>query len=134
MRTVFADAFFYVALLNVPDQHHARVVRYASSADDYSVTTRWVLAEVANALGKWPGREKVGAFLADLEKDPDVCIVGESDELYRRGLELYRERRDKRWSLTDCISFVVMEREGLREALTGDQHFEQAGFVALFAH
>ena len=43
----------------------------------------------------------------------------------------YRSRRDKEWSLTDCISFVVMEDEGLREALTGDRHFEQAGFVAL---
>jgi hypothetical protein len=38
---------------------------------------------------------------------------------------------DKQWPLTDCISFVVMQREGLSEALTGDLHFEQASFVAL---
>lgn len=47
------------------------------------------------------------------------------------GIRLYEQRRDKQWSLTDCISFVVMKREGLTEALTGDHHFEQAGFVAL---
>jgi predicted nucleic acid-binding protein len=47
------------------------------------------------------------------------------------GVDLYRRRPDKAWSLTDCISFVVMQREGITEALTGDQHFEQAGFVAL---
>lgn len=35
------------------------------------------------------------------------------------------------WSLTDCISFVVMEDAGVQQALTGDQHFEQAGFTAL---
>jgi predicted nucleic acid-binding protein len=46
-------------------------------------------------------------------------------------LDLYRRRPDKAWSVTDCISFVVMEGDGIREALTGDQHFEQAGFVAL---
>jgi predicted nucleic acid-binding protein len=46
---------------------------------------------------------------------------------------LYRQRADKHWSLTDCISFVVMEQEGLREALTGDRHFAQAGFAAVFA-
>jgi predicted nucleic acid-binding protein len=39
---------------------------------------------------------------------------------------------DKNWSFTDCISFIVMEQEGLIDALTGDHHFEQAGFNALF--
>jgi len=47
------------------------------------------------------------------------------------GLELYARRPDKSWSLTDCISFVVMTDRGLTEALTGDHHFEQAGFRAL---
>jgi hypothetical protein len=45
---------------------------------------------------------------------------------------LYRERPDKNWSLTDCLSFTVMKDNGLRVALTGDQHFEQAGFQALW--
>lgn len=38
---------------------------------------------------------------------------------------------DKDWSLTDCISFVVMEQHGISEALTADHHFEQAGFTVL---
>ena len=46
------------------------------------------------------------------------------------GLGLYESRPDKEWSLTDCISFVVMKKEGIVEALTEDRHFEQAGFVA----
>jgi predicted nucleic acid-binding protein len=64
---------------------------------------------------------------------PPSPTVIDGDGLYRRGLELYGRRGDKRWSLTDCISFVVMEDEGLREALTGDRHFAQAGFVPVFA-
>jgi predicted nucleic acid-binding protein len=44
---------------------------------------------------------------------------------------LYHLRPDKQWSLTDCISFLVMSEEGITEALTADHHFEQAGFVAL---
>jgi len=51
--------------------------------------------------------------------------------LFDRGCELYISRSDKEWSLTDCISFVVMRREELTDALTADRHFEQAGFSAL---
>ena len=51
--------------------------------------------------------------------------------LYERGWQLYRDRPDKSWSLTDCISFVVMNDMNLRDALTGDKHFEQAGYVAI---
>ena len=47
------------------------------------------------------------------------------------GLALYANRTDKDWSLTDCISFVVMNERGITDALTGDHHFEQAGFAAL---
>jgi hypothetical protein len=46
-------------------------------------------------------------------------------------VELYAERPDKGWSLTDCIFFVVMRQQGIIQALTGDHHFEQAGFSAL---
>ena len=107
--------------------------QYAAQADDFCVTTRWVLTEVANALSKSISRGDVATFLGGLEDDPNVRIAGDSDALYRSGLALYKARSDKHWSLTDCISFVVMEQEGLREALTRDRHFEQAGFVAVFA-
>jgi predicted nucleic acid-binding protein len=40
-------------------------------------------------------------------------------------------RQDKSWSLVDCSSFVVMQQRGIVEALTTDEHFEQAGFVRL---
>jgi uncharacterized protein len=57
--------------------------------------------------------------------------VAASSELLKRGLALYDGRPDKEWQLSDCISFVVMEDEGITDALTGDRHFEQAGFQAL---
>jgi hypothetical protein len=58
-------------------------------------------------------------------------IIPAEPQLYEEGIALYRARPDKDWSLTDCISFVVMKARGITEALTGDHHFEQAGFVAL---
>ena len=131
MRAVFADTFYFVALLNRSDRHHAKSVALARELRDDIVTTEWVLAEFADALARSASRSRVPPFIRDLEQDAKVKIVRAGSELFHRGLRLYDERSDKGWSLTDCISFVVMRDEDLSEALTGDQHFEQAGFVAL---
>ena len=75
-----------------------------------------------------------GCFLAlhkQLLIDSTVTIIPASQELFDAGIELYSGRPDKSWPLTDCISFVVMKSYGLTDALTGDHHFEQAGFKAL---
>ena len=66
-----------------------------------------------------------------LRADRALEIVPVSRDLLERGRALYSDRPDKYWSLTDCISFVVMKDYQISEALTGDHHFEQAGFVAL---
>jgi hypothetical protein len=58
-------------------------------------------------------------------------IVPASKQLFRAGFDLFSRRPDKDWSLVDCISFVVMKQRRLKEALTTDQHFIQAGFRAL---
>jgi predicted nucleic acid-binding protein len=44
---------------------------------------------------------------------------------------MYIARTDKDWSLTDCISFSIMENRGITDALTADHHFQQAGFKTL---
>jgi uncharacterized protein len=54
-----------------------------------------------------------------------------SPDLWQRGWDLYRNRMDKAWSLTDCISFLVMQDAGLVDALPPDEHFRQAGFHAV---
>lgn len=58
-------------------------------------------------------------------------LVPASSELFRAGLEIFRRHSDKAWQMTDCISMAAMRRRHLREVLTGDAHFEQAGFTAL---
>jgi uncharacterized protein len=70
-------------------------------------------------------------LLEDLREDDESTIVLAEHPLWEKGIALYNQRPDKKWSLTDCISFVVMQERGLTEALTADQHFEQAGFTSL---
>ena len=133
MKIVFADAWFYVTLMHAGDEHHVRVAAWFRAFTGRFVTTRPVLTEVANGLAAPQFRNRVAALLLRLENDPKVRIVGNSDVLYTRGLTLYAQRPDKEWSLTDCMSFVVMREEGIREALTRDHHFTQASFEPIFA-
>jgi predicted nucleic acid-binding protein len=69
--------------------------------------------------------------LALLNVTPNVKVVSVDSALLRRAIDFYHSRKDKEWGLTDCISFIVMEDHGLTEALTTDEHFQQAGFGAL---
>ena len=94
-------------------------------------TTAWVITEFADALADAGNRLACADFIDDLARNPSVDIIPPSQALLQAGLDLYRSRPDKEWSLTDCSSFVVMKERGISEALTGDHHFEQAGFTAL---
>jgi predicted nucleic acid-binding protein len=58
-------------------------------------------------------------------------VIPPSQRLFEDGLRLFAERPDKEWSLTDCVSFLVMKRHGLTDALTADRHFSQAGYNPL---
>ena len=131
MNRVFADAFYFVALLNRADQYHSRAAAAATQLRGEIITTQWVLAEVADALADSASRRSVAPFLRDLSKDPKVTVVQAGSDWFERGLQLYEQRPDKDWSLTDCISFAVMAEQKVTDALTGDKHFEQAGFTAL---
>ena len=95
------------------------------------VTTSWVLVELADCMRLPHEREVTARFIAALRQALQTVVVPVSEAALWRGFELYRGRTDKEWSLTDCISFVVMKEQGLTQALTGDHHFEQAGFTAL---
>jgi predicted nucleic acid-binding protein len=130
MNAVFADTFYFLALINDRDAMHARALQFADRSCRL-VTTAWLLTEVGDALSAPENRPTFLELLDTLQTSPDARIIGATDELFQRGLELYRRRMDKEWSLTDCISFVVMADEHLAEALTGDRHFEQAGFAPL---
>ena len=133
MRIVFADTSFYVAALSPRDINHARAEAVGRGFRGRVVTTEYVLLEVATFFCEAAHRAVFLGLLQTLQKDPEVTVVPASADLWQRGVALFAARPDKDWSLTDCISFVVMEREGLREALTNDRPFKQAGRVPLFA-
>ena len=131
---LFLDAAYAIALSSPADEFHAPAVALAERLEASGarlVTTPAVLLEIGNALAKQQHRQAAARLLASLLADPTVEIVPLTDRLLERALELFSSRRDKEWGLTDCLSFVVMARRGIDQALTTDMHFQQAGFKIL---
>lgn len=130
MRRCFADTGFFIALINSADTHHAtaqnwrRVIREQSGQ---IITSEFCLLELVDAFSGVGNRELGRRVIGVLRRSPDARIIECSPELFQAGLELHADRDDKSWSLTDCTSLVIMDREGLQEVLAFDRHFRQAG-------
>jgi uncharacterized protein len=110
---------------------NSRALAFSRDSSLRIVTTEWILAEFGDAYCDPKDRADFVAIYRSLLNDPAVRIVPSTSLLFQRGVDLFESRSDKAWSLTDCISFLVMRGEKLAEALTGDKHFEQAGFTVL---
>ena len=130
MKVLFADSYYWFALANPHDAGHATALAYANVSASL-VTTAWVLTELADGFCRVASRAGFLQMYRLILNDPFHVLISADQPLMDRGMALYAARPDKDWSLTDCISFVVMQELGVNESLTGDRHFEQAGFVAL---
>ncbi len=128
----FAGTAFFIALLDRRDGLHARSIAWINHVQEPIATTEYVLCETLNSFSQSRLRQAAAAFMSSLRSDKHLFRVFAVDsKLFNRGCDLYRDRLDKEWSLTDCISFVLMQETNIRQALTHDHHFEQAGFRAL---
>jgi uncharacterized protein len=131
LGAVFADSSYWLALVVKQDQYHSRAQAWTALIAGHITTTAPVLLETANALARPAWRASAVALIEHLRQRPDVAIFPLELVLWEHGWDLYRHRADKAWSLTDCISFLVMQETGLTDALTADDHFRQAGFRAV---
>ena len=135
MRPLFADTFYWIALLNRRDAWYRRVVAFSRTLGTRQfLTTEWVLAEFLafySAAGEVT-RQRAAAQMRQILQAPRIHVLLPSQALFLDGLALYESRLDKHYSLTDCISMHVMRREGLTDVLTNDHHFTQEGFRILF--
>jgi len=134
VATCFADTSFWIALSRGRDQYHPRAVawnQFVIRTRSIIVTTEAVLWEWLNALSDAATRGVAAEAYHRAHADARIEVVPFQAELIDSAVQLYRTRPDKDWSLTDCLSFVVMERRQMTEALTTDHHFGQAGLKVM---
>jgi len=133
-ETVFVDSFAWIAAINKSDNYHKACLTTINSLLKEKIkliTTNYVVVETINALSKSEFRKSVAGFITKLENSPSVEIVKITDEIYKNAWELYQQRPDKDWGITDCTSFEVMRVFKIKKAFTNDKHFEQAGCTLL---
>lgn len=127
----FIDTSYFLALVNSRDKYHQIANRVAKEVLPPFVTSDAVLFELGNALAQ-PPRRALGMFaLQQISSDVGIEIVHVDPDLFAQTIAFYNSRPDKGWGLTDCSSFVIMQERNLRDVLTADKHFEQAGFRRL---
>lgn len=134
MKTVFADTMYWIASVRPNDQWGEAAKRAKSSLGAVRIlTTDEVLAEFLTGLGT--GGEKVRGAAAKMVRailnNPNVKVLAQSRDSFLRGVQLYEQRLDKEYSLTDCISMNAMRSESVSQILTKDRHFIQEGFEIL---
>lgn len=134
MRQVFLDTGYVLALEGSDDQFHEAAVTHWKQFTRQSpklVMTSLVFAEIIaliNGRGRYAKAIQVGRRLLE---DPDIELIHVDERLFRAGWDFLGRHRDKRYSLADCVSFVLMRDRGIRQALAFDRHFEQGGFERL---
>lgn len=134
MKKVFADADYFIALLNPREQLHTRAKSVSQSLGRVRiVTSQMVLVEVLAFYADKGSvlREAAAAVVSNFLNDPNATVIPQTSLQFQEALSHYRQRGDKQWSVTDCASFLLMREGGITEALTHDVHFQQAGFIAL---
>jgi len=136
-KAVFWDTAAFVALGNRDDALYqaATTVNQALVREKALIlTTDAVLTEVVNTFSRVAWRPMAQHLIEAVSKSVELGsaqVVHVDEALWQRGWRLFLERPDKNWSLTDCISFVVMQDHRITRAFTSDHHFEQAGFIPL---
>ena len=128
---ILVDTAYVLALVNERDQYHDRAQELADLFEGHDLLiTDAVLLEIGNALARGFKEQAIEIITYFFESE-EVEIFRHSSQVFDKAFALYKKYDDKEWSFVDCISFIVMRERGIKQALTFDRHFEQAGFVTI---
>ncbi len=131
---IFVDTGFWIAFFHQRDVLHGKARSLFNDINNRRgrlLCTSAVLIETLDGLASHGARHQGATLRRMVEQSRRLEVVTIDEALFGRGWDLYASRSDKSWSLTDCLSFVVMQERGCSEAPAHDHHFEQAGFRAL---
>ncbi len=134
MHTIFIDTHYLIAIINLADQWHTAATNYAQQiSKSRLVTTDCIFVETLNYFANYSPtlKERAVDTIQRFSLHSGIQVVEQDALLVADGIQLYRSRLDKGYSLTDCISMNVAREFGITQILTHDNHFRQEGFEIL---
>lgn len=134
MRTIFADTFYWAALFNPRDEWHLTVKSFSKNLASVRLITTDEVLTFLNFFSAYDPSIRQSAIqrVQNILQNDFVQVIPQSHNTFLAGIELYRKRADKEYSLTDCISMQTMKQLGITDVLTHDRHFTQEGFNIFF--
>jgi hypothetical protein len=137
MKLIFMDTNGWIALSSKRDQLHDNAIktnRKVLSNGYRYVTTNYVLDETYTGLLTKVSHFAAVDFGEKLRLSKSVSIIHITTDIEEEAWQIFKQYSDKKFSFTDCTSFVVMNQLNLTEAFTSDHHFEQMGFKILLKY
>jgi uncharacterized protein len=131
METLFLDAGYIIALEAEDDQHHESAIHHwqtLSKKFPPIVTTTYIVDEILTFFSSRKRHAKAVEIGKNLLESNLIQLIQVDEELFQSGWEFFQQHKDKTFSLTDCISFVVMKDRKIKSVLSFDKHFSQSGF------
>jgi predicted nucleic acid-binding protein len=130
--SVFVDTSALYAFLVESEGAHPEVVRAVSQVLQEGRrlrTSSYALVETSALLQRRIGLPAVRDLQARLA--PLLSVAWVDRALHERAVRRLFQADRRSLSLVDCVSFELMSAEGIRDALTLDRHFTEAGFRAM---
>jgi predicted nucleic acid-binding protein len=133
----YVDTSHHVAVVDYRDSLHERALRLANelaqSPVNLFITSEASLIELLTFFSnKGPHmRDEVAAYVTRLRSAPQTLVIPQTPALFDAAFELYRRRRDKTYSMVDCIGMVICREQGIVDVLTADDDFAQEGLRVL---
>jgi len=131
---VYVDTAALIALAHKRDSLHEKTVavyKELLSRNTRFITTNAVLLEVGNAFSRASHKPLAISLFHLVHDSASWEVISADDKWLTEGMGLFQKRKDKDWSLTDCIGIAVAEAYSIKNVFTSDRHFKQAGFKVL---
>ena len=124
----FIDTSAWHDLVATRATHHAPVREWIAKFSGRLVTSTDVWNETIALLNARYGHKTALQIGENMRDGESVHLVAVEDSIRDEAWQLFKSRADKRYSLTDCTSFVIMRRMDMTQVVTTDDDFRQEGF------